>query len=173
MSKPVATKDQIKAFYKGIESIPRRNCGGCLFFCYTFYLWLEKNGYDDSSYSIIQYCSPWDGDTIPQNEAFISGKNKQAASANHFTWMYNGKQYDADGPFTRGNPPSDWHHHQFDELMKKHLVEKFCINALHNGEWNEEFKRANAMKVVKEKLGITIPKTIGINIDNDTGRVVD
>lgn len=176
MSKQVATKDQIKAFYKGISPIENRNQGGCLFFCYTFYLWLEKNGYNDSSYSIIDYCNPDDpeeGDSIGNNEAFIEGKNKKAVSATHFTWMYNGQEYDSNGVVLERYKPDDWKHHQFDELMKKHMVDKFCINALHNGSWNTTFQRAGAMKTIKEKLGIDIPKTIGIHLDEDSGYPID
>lgn len=174
MTKHVANATELKVFFDGVRPIECKNQGGCLFFCYTFYLWLEKNGYDDSSYSIIQYCADWE-DTIPQNEAFVKGAKKEAASANHFTWMYDGKEYDANGLLAKSNDPlpCDWKHHKFDELMKKHFVEKFCINALHNGTWNEMFNRNSAMKTIKDTFGIVIPKSIGIEIDEDTGRVVE
>lgn len=170
----VATATELKVFFDGVRPIEYKNNGGCLFFCYAFYLWLKKNGYDTSVFSIVQYCDPWEN-TIPQNEAFVEGKNSQAASANHFTWIYNGTEYDADGivSVTKGAPPACWQHHKFDELLEKNLVEKFCINALHNGSWNEMFDRKSAMKAIKNTFGIIIPKSIGIEIDDCTGHVVE
>jgi len=150
MSKRVATKRELKTFFDAVADIPYPNSGGCLFFCYVFWLWLKKKGYDRSSFTINQY--DYNETVIKRNIAFIEKKQKNAGSSNHFTWSYNGQEYDAEGipSYTPG------HRHVF----KLRCVKRFCENALINGSWNHMFDRNAAIKEVGTKLRISLPKSI-------------
>lgn len=152
MQKQIATKEQIDSFFEGIKEIPCKNWGGCLVFCYVFYLWLLKHGYNTSSFQIVQYDS-W-SNNIPKNQAFIRGETNEAVSSSHFSWIYNGVEYDSDGICTwnRGAKAI------LNGLNTKYgdLVDSFCVTALTQGDWNTDFDRKDAAKVVKENLGIDL-----------------
>jgi hypothetical protein len=154
---PVATVEQLQVFFDAVKEIPYKNWGGCLFFCYVFFLWLKKNNYSTSSFAIIQY-DCYDGDYIRHNEDFIKGETDFARSSAHFTWKYDGGEYDACGTPTYKTK-------EFAELKGLQtrygsLVACFCENALINGSWNPDFNRNAAIDIVKKNLKLRIPKKI-------------
>jgi len=155
---PVATIEQLQVFFDAVKDIPKKNNGGCLFFCYIFFLWLKKNGYNTNSFSIIQYSAGWDKECIVQNDAFIRGESDRATSSAHFTWLYNGAEYDAEGtPTYRTNTFSE-----LKGLQTRYgsLVKCFCENALQNGSWNPQFNRNAAIDIIKQRMKLPISKKV-------------
>lgn len=151
---------KLKPFFDAISDIPFKNCGGCLFFCYVFWLWLKKNEIDTKSFEIIQYdCDS--REAIQQNEAWISGAEKNASSSWHFTWLYNKKEYDAENPVGKRYSPRQ---HEtsvvLDGLNTKYLslVEQFCLSALNESAWNTWFDREKAIEIIEERLGLDLSK---------------
>jgi len=158
LSAPMATNEQLQVFFDLIKDIDYKNHGGCLFFCYVFFLWLKKNNYSTTSFSIIQY-QMW-GSYIEQNEAFIRGENSAATSSSHFTWKYNGIEYDADGfpkpMMTQGQSS------ELKGLQTRYgsLVKCFCESALINGDWNTMFNRNRAIEKINKTMKLRLPKKL-------------
>jgi hypothetical protein len=157
-SAPVATVEQLKVFFDAVEEIQCKNLGGCLFFCYVFFLWLKKNNYNTDSFGIIQYDS-WGNQYLRHNEAYIRGERSYARSSAHFTWLYEGTEYDSEGIY-KGYRPKDFA--ELNGLQTKYgsLVVSFCESALINGNWNPDFQRNEAIDIIIEKFEIVIPDSI-------------
>lgn len=142
-------------FFDLIEDIPSKNAGGCLFFVYVFWLWLKHNDLPTESFAINQY--DWhSGVCAAKNMEWIATKGSKAiaASSKHFTWTYEGEEYDADGEYEDPAPKTE-----LAGLNTPHcnLVDRFCQSALGNGEWNTWFDRDGARKILKERFCFEIP----------------
>ena len=135
-----------------------------MFFCYVFWKWLQHHKLDTSSFQIVQYdIAPTHNTTI--NLEFIKslGKDKQRVAASaHFTWMYEGKEYDAEGI------ANNWVNRGYKRTVLAGLntetgtplVARFCINALLNGHWNSCFNRKAAIHDVQDALRMKLPTII-------------
>lgn len=136
-------------FFDAIDDIPFKNYGGCLFFCYVFWLWAKLNHRDLSDYDIIQYDNNYS--RVEKNIAFIKGLRKKAFEANHFSWIHNDREFDSDGIVT----PC---YTIIKERLRipNHKVQVFCENALMNGSWNNKFNRNNAIDTVCDRLNINL-----------------
>ncbi len=154
----VATVEQIAEFHQSIEDIPFKNMGGCLFFCYLFYKWLIKNNFDLRSFDIVQYS--YGTYEIVTNQEFIKGNHDVTASSYHFTWMYNGFEYDSCGELNKGTVEGK-KRVVLEGLQTRYgsLVIEFCETALSQSSWNVRFNRYNAVKHVR-KLGYRIPRKL-------------
>jgi hypothetical protein len=153
--------NKLQAFFDGIENIGWKNHGGCLFFCYTFWLWLKKNNMSTESFEIVQYDAAYEkGANIAINQVWIDEQSGNAASAAHFTWMYEGEEYDAEGPFSTLRPDDIKAILKGLNTPNAELVEEFCKNALTKATWNYMFNRVGAIPVVEQAFGIIIAKGI-------------
>lgn len=148
-------KVDLDNFFNPISSIEYKNRGGCLFFCYCFWLWLKKNGYDTSSFQIKQYC--YDGANIEHNLDWLEGDIDGAQSSSHFTFIYKGIEYDGDGEACI-EPYSDYPQKILDGLNANVccLVEDFCVSALNDAPWNDTFDRESAIERVESVLDIDL-----------------
>lgn len=144
-------------FFDELVDIPDKNYGGCLFFCYVFWLWLLENNLPTESFQILQH--DYSERSALHNLEWINGNRSiNAGSSSHFTWMYEGVEYDAEGEYTRND--------DYDEIVELaglntahcNLVGEFCINALTYGEWNCDFDRRGAISIVEDRLGVVIPR---------------
>lgn len=143
-------------FFDKIRNIPRKNSGGCLFFGYVFWLWLKAHGLPTESFEIVQY--DYDGQASRHNMKWIEGQKEQVVSSAHFTWMYEGIEYDADGEYVRRR--HDVTPLVLSGLNTQHgsLVEKFCKNALRDrDQWNETFDRDSAVRKCRSRFDMKIP----------------
>lgn len=152
----VPSQSQLDKFFEDIKGIPSKNAGGCLLFCYLFWLWLKKNGFDTSTYNIIQI--DWDDKTyLEHNKNWIKNKEGNPQSSLHFFWSYEGKTYDADGPYDVSKRLYGSH----DVLVGLNtpdceLVSEFCVKALNNGGWNPIFNRNASIEEIKEIFDINL-----------------
>lgn len=158
-SLPIASKVEIQGFLDSIKEISYKNEGGCLFFCYAFWLWLKKNKFNTLSFGIIQH-EIWGSSSTKQNEKFIKGETDIATSSSHFVWTYNGIQYDAESV-----DPSSFNGATVTELKGLQnrygsLVKEFCENSLKHGCWNPMFNRKEAVKIVRKNLKLNMNSTI-------------
>ena len=148
----------VSPFFGKIENIPNKNLGGCLFFCYLFWLWLKENDLPTDSFSIFQYDFE-DGDSINQNLDWILGDTDEAGSSAHFAWKYEGIEYDSDGI----RPEGGWNNYEATELLGLNhetgsLVEEFCLNAMLYGGWNYTFDLPEALKTLGPMFDTDISK---------------
>lgn len=149
-----ATEQDIQEFFEVLDSadIYYRNYGGCLFFCYVFVLWLQKCGFDTTSFRIVQY--DYEGKyKINHNLRFIEGLEDNAESAPHYTWLYDDKEFDSDGECERQYYPS---REVLNGLDNWGILEEFCVNALNNGGWNNTFNRNHAISVLEDEFNIPL-----------------
>jgi hypothetical protein len=137
-------------FFDGCSEIVDKNYGGCLFFCHVFWRWGIKNGLDMSSFDIVQY--DWsDKFAIANNLKWIEGQTGIPMSSNHYTWLYEGIEYDGDGISTKGSGTR--------AILKGlngcvPLVDEFCVKALTLSSWNPRFDRNSAIVVIQDELGV-------------------
>lgn len=141
-------KIDLDDFFNPIRHIEYKNHGGCLFFCYVFWKWLERNGYDTSSFKIKQYC--YDGINIEHNLDWLEGDIDGAQSSSHFTFIYEGIEYDGNGEADT-EPYESYQKTVLDGLNTNVccLVEEFCLSALNDAPWNDTFDREYAIKEVE------------------------
>lgn len=149
---------KLKEFFDSIAHIQNKNAGGCLFFCYVFWLWLKKKGLPTESFQIMQYGYSKNDSSLIRNIEWTRGNNNRPGSGAHFTWLYQGTEYDGTGVINTDR----WAHYyrrRLPYLNTKRIkkVEEFCQNALSNGSWNRRFNRAKAKLWIKWKLGIEVP----------------
>lgn len=158
-TKPTET---ISDFFDKILDIKDKNRGGCLFFCYLFWLWLKQQGLPTESFTIVQH--NWGKGCIEHNIQWINNllngnKNTESpVSSWHFTWIYDGVKYDSDGEYDDKDST----------LVSKELVglntnmcqlvEVFCEHALNKGSWNPSFDRNEAIEIIYERFGIDMWK---------------
>lgn len=135
----------LEKFFSGIENIPFKNDGGCLFFCYAFKRYMEIRE-DISSFRIIQY--DWLGSRLQHN---LSWPKNTAISSYHFTWLWHGVEYDADG-FYYGEGITFR-----DTLPIPHdKINEFCEEALTESEWNKTFNRMKAIHHIRYTLNLDL-----------------
>jgi len=141
----------IQDFLDGIAGIPDKNAGGCLFFCYAFFLWLKKNNLPTDKFYIVQYA--YCIENIQQNLQYIYGE--MPVSSSHFSWVYEEIEVDGEGFLDQLN----YKHHEKERLRQiaEHgLNEAFCIDALKKARWYPEFNRKQAIKTLKHNLDLDL-----------------
>lgn len=141
----------VNEFFDGISEIESKNHGGCLFFCYLFFLWLKKNNMPLKDFDIIQYHDFYDN--IEHNLNWLYDKEGDPVSSYHFTWIYDGLEYDSDG---EADDYSFIRYRECLELRDEEEIELFCANALKFGDWNPMFDRNEAIENVHHKFGIDL-----------------
>lgn len=148
-------KIDLDLFFNPISHIENKNHGGCLLFCYVFWKWLKKNGYETSSFRIKQYC--YDGVYIEHNLDWLEGDIDGAQSSSHFTFLYDGFEYDGDGEACL-DPFSGYKKIVLDGLNTNVccLIDKFCVSALNEANWNDFFDREYAIGEIEKALGIDL-----------------
>ncbi len=148
----------LKHFFGTIKPIEYKNNGGCLFFCYVFWKYLKKHNLPYNTYQIVQY-ELGDSNT-KRNIQFINGEVDTADSSRHFTWLYEGKEYDGNGETKAGNSAygTDGNRTVLNGLQNdyENLVDKFCVNALTHGDWNSMFNRKQAIKRIEKTLELEL-----------------
>ena len=149
----------ISPFFDAIIDIPDKNRGGCLFFCYAFWKWLKQNGYSTETFQIEQYDDDYSTTNIENNLEWIenNGANNNPISSHHFSWWYEGEQYDAEGAVDN----TIYGHFDSEVLYGLNtsrccLVEEFCQKALIYSGWNCTFDRSDAIETLKEVLDIDL-----------------
>lgn len=147
-------KTKMQKFFNGVKSIKNKNAGGCLFFCYAFWKFLEKENLPTDTFQIVQYDYA-DLRYTEHNLKFINGEIAYATSSRHFTWMYEGVEYDGYGKVVEVQfglrTVLNGLQNEFENL-----VDKFCESALINGNWNETFNREKAIDLIYENLKIDL-----------------
>ena len=151
---------KIQEFFDGIaETDPfTRTRGGCLYFAYVFWKWLRLNNMPTESFQIIQYDND-NGDTINHNLKWIDGETDHPESSHHYTWMYEGVEYDGNGPYDVELHGISFHERiTLDGLNTPfvNLVDQFCIEGLNKAGWNFMFSRMAATEIIERNLGITM-----------------
>lgn len=134
-------------FFMGIKDIPYKNSGGCLFFCYAFKRFFEQNGGNLSTFRIVQYHYYYE--EMEHNLKWT--KNSIPIAMQHFTWTYEGKEYDGEG--YRETYKADYRSVldiPYDDLNE------FCEIALLEDQWNLSFDRDNAIDVMKDTLHLDL-----------------
>lgn len=142
-------------FFEKVKNIRAKNRGGCLFFALLFWKWLKQQGHDTSSFEIVQY--NYDKQEIEHNLKWIESLTGNACSSNHFTWLYDGVEYDAESPrgYIRGAFLSERGVlHGLNMPGHTPLVDAFCEDALMNSEWNDEFDRSSAIRRIENLFDI-------------------
>lgn len=152
MNEPINT--DLQAFFDGIKDIEGKNFGGCLFFCYLFFLWLEKNKMPTRSFKIVQHDYD-DKYYINRNIDFIRGDRDKAVSSWHFSWIYKGIEYDSEG-----TDPMTHFSRKVLALSNKGIIRSFCKSALIFGSWNSTFDRQEAIEHVIKTLDIDMSKEL-------------
>jgi hypothetical protein len=152
---------KVSEFLDAVETIEAKNCGGCLFFCYVFYLWLKKNNLPTETFFIRQYADALNNDRLYKNMEY-KAPGSHAYASNHFTWFYNGIEYDAEGKIHRLDEIKGRKYTYVDlkQICEYNLVESFCKDALIKGSWNPRFNRRKAFQIVEENLGIDVLATL-------------
>ena len=150
---------KLDPFFDAVAEIPNKNYGGCLVFCFLFYLWLKKNGMDTDSFEIKQYEAGYEYGHILNNMEWINGVEGDVLSSYHFTWFYEGVEYDAEGRIEDSECcVDDMYGEVLYGLTTRHvdLVKDFCLDALNAPQWNFVFDREAAHAVIMENLGIDL-----------------
>lgn len=144
----------VETYFKKIEDIPNRGLGGCLLFCYTFILFLRKKRMAIKSFQIIQYDYS-DGECTDHNIGFLNGEKETADSSYHFTFMYDGNEYDCMGLVTPERRTGWWATKRTILPTKSyaHIV-LFCQTALKYGSWNSMFDSKQWTPIIEERFGI-------------------
>lgn len=152
---------KLDGFYEHIEGISSPNAGGCLFMCYFFWKWLQKNNLPTESFEIVQYEGWGDDNSIEHNIQWIDecdindGADHHPISSHHFTWMYEGVEYDACGVVTREYTDTK-------EILSglngvySNLIEIFCVEALTKAIWNDWFDRIGTIEYIKKMYDIDL-----------------
>lgn len=143
------TRIDLSPFFEAIEDIEYKNEGGCLMFCYVFYLWLKKEGHSLDSFTITQIGYDY---KIQHNMDFLEGKQEAAASSAHFVWDYQGSRYDAEGLYR----DKFFYYDSAPLPLFEDSIETFCLSALNNARWNPTFDRNRAIDIVQERLGLDL-----------------
>lgn len=145
---------KLKPFFEAVKNIPCKNDGGCLLFCYCFWLWLKKNNIKTDSFQIVQYdhSSKYN---IETNLKWIDGEEEEAVSSYHYTWIYDGIEYDSEQIKPKCKVETN---EVLLGLNTKNvcLIDDFCENALNNGNWNSCFNRAKYIPIIEKSLGIDL-----------------
>ena len=144
--------EELSEFFDSVADIPNKNRGGCLFFCYVFWLWLIDNDMPLDSFDIIQY-DYTHRPKLGQNMEWLCNGNLSPTSSYHFTWIYNGIEYDADGELCC-----------FDDdglecealCIENDQIKDFCQHAINFAPWNDEFDREEAIYIIKDRLGLSL-----------------
>lgn len=140
-------------FFETIKPIPSKDCGGCLIFCYAFFLFLHRNKLSTKSFKIIQY--DYNGRAWTRsNLRFIYGGRNRPQSSYHFTFVYDGVEYDCEGRFDK-NRVSSLERTILPFPDRKALV-RFCVNSIKYSNWNWTFRREKWMPIVNKYLGISM-----------------
>lgn len=157
------TNPLISDFFRIIKPIPYKNAGGCLFFAYAFWRWLKKHQLDTSVFQLVQYDffgeqdlwanMSWIAETV-SNNGTPTGKTR---SANHFTWLYNGEEFDSEGPCSHDKNCQTVLTGLNDKIC---LVDTFCLHALVEGGWNYCFNRGEAIAFCRDNLNMTFVKLL-------------
>lgn len=133
-------------FFQKICDIPNKNNGGCLLFCYLFYLQFREC-------EIVQY-SGWGSQPIQTNIEFLEGKRERATSSSHFTWIYHNVEYDSEGIY---NEEADWKYVPLKAVLPLgNKIDEFCVNALRYGSWNPQFRRKTTIPLLEKRFGISL-----------------
>ena len=152
------THTDLDPFFNAIQDIRGKNAGGCLWFAYVFWLWLKDNNLPTDSFGIVQYQYRGEG-CIEHNQKWIDGKmeGRNCVSSSHFTWYYEGLEWDADGEFQDEGYRDEAR--ELAGLNEPHgsLVDDFCKNALRYAGWNDWFDRDTARDTLQERFGFQIP----------------
>lgn len=152
-------KTDVQEFFDAIYPIKDKNSGGCLFFCYAFFLWLKKNKLPLNDFQIKQYSR--EEYKIENNKGYHNG-NTPVSSA-HFTWIYDGKEYDSIGAATRKSFTFDklsFYKSDILDTVTHDIVESFCIDALSINQWNDAFERIPAVDHIRKTLGLELSHVI-------------
>ena len=150
----------LSPFFEAIADIPEKNRGGCLYFCWVFWLWLKEQGMSTETFQIKQTSGPWGGqEPITHNLKWIDTQgnaNFPPRSSYHFTWLYEGKEYDAEGPHCE---PNGVILSGLNSPVSEPMVDKFCIEALNKGSWNSYFDRDHAIDMVMVHPNLNLDTT--------------
>lgn len=161
-----ASRNEMWEFFTSIEGIPNKGKGGCLFFCFAFFRWLQKHGFDTNDFTILQIDSFWH-QSKSNNVAFIQTGEGQPEAAWHFVWkycdeLYDGNSFDND-PDTNGYTPVDLfpllNSPGFFETRDQ-AIEQFCIRALNHDSWNTMFSRGYAKDVMRHNLDLEFDEIV-------------
>lgn len=147
-------RSDLKMFFDSLNEIENRNSGGCLLMCLCFYRWLKKNNYDTSSFQIKQY-DYFDKEKINHNISWLNSKTGYPESSYHYTWIYDGEEYDSNGSY---KPNEDLAFVILDGLNTKvtDITDYFCVKALNNADWNFSFDRKKSIPLIEKNLGINL-----------------
>lgn len=143
-------------FFYVIKDVKNKNCGGCLLFAYSFYLWLKAKNFNTDSFKIGQIGSDY---AINNNLNWIDGHFVYASSSYHFIFHYNGQWYDSEGAFCIEdikNPPYSSLSFCILDLNEDDLIDDFCCEALQFGYWNSKFDRQKYKPIIEDALGIDL-----------------
>lgn len=142
---------ELEDFYAKIKDIPDKGFGGCLLFCYAFFMFLRKNKISAKSFKIVQYAHG--KSAIISNLKFLNSDANHPVASYHFTFKYLGKEYDCNG-IVKGAP---------NRVVSKTLPIKkfgmmrvFCKTAMLYGNWNKTFNRNKWQPVIEQRLGIKL-----------------
>lgn len=142
----------IDKFIDDFKIIPNKNNGGCLFFCYVFWLWINKFNHPKDDFKIIQY--DYSAKKIEYNVKWLKGESDSHPLASyHFTWIFQGVEYDAEG-FVKQSSYESKHREILD--IDFNLIEKFFVDALNNNDWNDSFDRVQAISYIKHLYDIDL-----------------
>ena len=149
-------QSELKGFFDAVEDIEFKNNGGCLFFCYVFFLWAQENCPEAlESFDIVQYESDW-SQAIGHNQRWLEGEEENAMSSYHFTWTYKDRELDSEGVVD---------YSEYENCVSEHLeltgdstaIEMFCLSALNEcSDWNWSFNRKEAKEKLEKRLGIDL-----------------
>ncbi len=152
----IAKDHEITEFFTAIEEIDHKNRGGCLLFCYAFFLWLKSRGHDLHDFTIYHVAGNW-GYLINTNIDFLDGRQTEPTSGWHFVWKYNGEIFDSCGRYFLSYDdvnlfPENKAFSHFG--TRETAIANFCIAALNKHEWNTRFHRPQGMDIAESNLMI-------------------
>jgi len=143
----------LKKFFEQIDDIPNRGLGGCLWFCYIFLLTLKKEGLSTNSFHLVQYDYAG-GVSTEKNISFLNGKSDTPQSSYHFTFMYEGKEYDCNGVVTPSRKIGWAVNRTVLPISSYEQAVMFCQTALKYGAWNDRFDKDRWIPVLEERFGM-------------------
>lgn len=138
-------------FTETVRHIPAKAAGGCLVIAYSFWLWIQDRASDEQiqSFDIVQY-KGFSSENVDNNLAWINGDREFADSGSHFTWMFEGQEYDGNGPYGRSDRVV------LSALSELDMIDDFCISALNHGDWNPSFERETGIPELEYCLDICL-----------------
>lgn len=140
-------------FYDAVYDIPKKNWGGCLFFCYVYLLMLEKYGLSTRRFHIVQY-SAYNKKEILQNKKWLEGEEDFPTSSFHFTWVHNGLEMDSE---SQGRENILKGRYRGVLRGSANTLKDFIEVALDDhDDWNPSFDREDAIKKLESRLGIDL-----------------